>query len=129
MKLKWSFVPTYLLALIYSVFGSNYFIGFMKIPARQGVSAEFLGILVSSGYMTIIKILEWVLAMVLVWNRGRALGLVLLAPITFNIFLFECFLVKDLGIGSLLMLLHSWAIFNDRKKYLPLLAINEHHVN
>lgn len=76
------------LGIIFLVFGLNGFVTFIPVPEFH----PFMEILVSSGYMYVIKAIEVIGGIMLLTNRYVPLGLVLLTPITVNIALFSLFL-------------------------------------
>ena len=111
-------IPTYLLALVFLVFGSNFFLHFLPMPPNAGGNAAaFGGLLYTTGYMTFIKVLELSFAILLLIPKTRALALLLIAPICVNILLFEIFMVGQIGLGALLMVLNAFAIYQHREKY------------
>jgi putative oxidoreductase len=115
-------IPVYLLALIYLVFGSNFFLKFLAMPPMEGNAGNFIGVIYSTGFLAFVKVLEIVLAVLLLVPATRRLALVLIAPISLNILLFELFIAHQPGIGILLVLLNAFAIYQNRKNYMPILA-------
>lgn len=113
-------IPVYLLALVYLVFGSNFFLHFIPMPAMGGNAGAFGGLLYTTGYMTLVKVLEIGLAILLLVPKARALALLLIAPITVNILLFEIFMSHQLGIGVVLVLLNAIAIIQLKDKYISI---------
>lgn len=113
-------LPTYLLALVYLVFGSNYFLHFIAMPPMDGNAGTFTGVLYMTGFLAFVKVLEVVLGLLLLLPATRKLALVLIAPISLNILLFELFIAHQPGIGILLVLLNAVAIYQHRKNYLPI---------
>jgi putative oxidoreductase len=116
-------IPVYLLILVYLVFGSNFFLHFIPMPPPETANAgTFSGLLFSTGYLTVVKVLEVLIAILLIVPKTRALALLLIAPITVNILLFEIFMVNKPGIGILLLLLNTFAIYQHKEKYLGIIA-------
>jgi uncharacterized membrane protein YphA (DoxX/SURF4 family) len=89
-------IPTILrilLGLGFTVFGLNYFLGFM--PPQDPPPAEagaFLGALVSSKLMTLVKLIEIGGGLLLLSNRFVPLALALLAPIIVGMVFFHAML-------------------------------------
>ena len=110
-------VPTYLLSLIYLVFGSNYFFHFLAMPPMSGDAGAFAGLLYTTGFLAVVKTLEVVLAVLLIVPATRALAALLIAPISINILLFELLIAHQPGIGILLVLLNGFIIYANREKY------------
>jgi putative oxidoreductase len=115
-------LPTYLLALVYLVFGANYFLHFIPMPTPEGNAGAFTGLLYSTGFLAFVKVLEVLLGLLLLLPATRKLALLLIAPITVNILLFELFIAHQPGIGILLVLLNGFAIYQHRKSYLPIVS-------
>lgn len=111
-------LPVYLLALIYLVFGSNYFFHFIAMPPMGGNAGSFAGLLYATKFLLVVKTLELSLALLMLVPKTRALALLLIAPVTVNIFLFELLIAQQPGIGVLLMILNGLAIYQLRSKYL-----------
>jgi hypothetical protein len=116
-------IPVYLLSLIYLVFGSNYFLHFITLQSMQGNAGAFTGLLYTTGFLAVVKSLEIILGALMLVPTTRALALLLIAPISVNIFLFEIVIAKQPGIGILLIILNAWAIYVYRKKYLSIVHI------
>ena len=76
------------LGIIFLVFGLNGFVTFIPVPEFH----PFMEILVSSGYMYVVKAIEVIGGIMLLTNRYVLLGLVLLVPVIVNIALFSLFL-------------------------------------
>ena len=114
---KFTNLPVYLLSLIYLVFGLNYFLHFLTMPPMTGDANTFIGLLHSTGFLAFVKVLEVILAVLIVVPASRALAIILIAPITINILLFEITIVHQPGIGILLVLLNAWVIYTNKNKY------------
>lgn len=115
-------LPVYVLALVYLVFGSNYFFHFIPMPPMEGNAGTFTGVLYSTHFLAFVKVLEILFGALLLWPLTRKLALLLIAPISVNILLFELFIAHQPGIGILLVLLNAVAIYQHRKNYLPIMA-------
>ncbi|MFY8091629.1 MAG: hypothetical protein ACOVMI_10275 [Chitinophagaceae bacterium] len=109
--------PAYLLGLVYLVFGLNFWLKFLPMPPMTGDPATYFGVMYSSGYLTVVKVLEVVIALLLFVPKTRALALLLIAPITINILLFELCIAKAPGIGIILLLVNAIGIFLNKDKY------------
>lgn len=111
-----------LIGLVYVVFGLNFFFHFIPMPPMSGDSATFIGVLASTGFMTVVKVLEIVIGLFILGGVQRPLMYVLLMPITLNILLFELLIAKQPGIGVVLTGLLAFLIWNSREKYLPMVS-------
>jgi hypothetical protein len=114
--------PYYLLALVFLVFGLNFFFHFIPMPPMEGDSATYFTLMAGSGYMAIVKILEIICAILLLIPKTRALGLVILAPIVVNIVLFELCIAKQPQIGILLLIINAIGLYLNRDKYKSILS-------
>lgn len=85
-----------LLGLIFVVFSLNFWIGFLDVPTPPDGSkaAAFMGALYSSGFLTVVKVLELIGGLLLLSGRFVNLGLVILGPIVINIILYHVFIVQ-----------------------------------
>jgi len=88
-----------LLGLMFFVLGLNVILHFLHMPAMSGTSAEFMGILASTGYMTFVGVLMTISGLLLLVGRFVPLALTILAPILVNILLFH-FLIAHNGAGT-----------------------------
>jgi len=94
-----------LLGLIYLLFGINFFFPFMPMnqPKMSEAATAFSGGLFGSGYFfQYMKVLEILSAIALLINRFTAFFLLVLLPISLNIFLFHIVLAPAgavIGIG------------------------------
>ncbi len=83
-------IAKYLLALIFLVFGSNKLIGFLEMPPLENPDgANFLGAVFSSYLGKFLGVMEIVGAILLLVPKTSFLGLLVLAPILFNIAFFH----------------------------------------
>lgn len=89
-----------LLGLEFVVFGANAFLHFMgPMPEMQGQAGAFITALVSSGYMSVVAVLQILGGLCLLLGaRFVPLGLTLLGPVLVNIVLFHVFLMPQ-GLG------------------------------
>lgn len=91
-----------LLGLIFTVFGANGFLNFIPVPPMpESVSAFMAGVMVAPYFMPFIKACEIFSGILLLFNKQVPLALLILAPISIQIFLFHAFLTP--GISNLLM--------------------------
>jgi uncharacterized membrane protein YphA (DoxX/SURF4 family) len=86
-----------LLGLVFVVFGSNGFLHFLgPMPEMHGQAGAFITALVSSGYMSVIAVLQVLGGLCLLFGaRFVPLGLTLLGPVIVNIVLYHVFLDPD----------------------------------
>ena len=118
-------IPTYLLALVFLVFGLNFFFHYLPMPPMTGDAGTFAGLLYTTKYLLVVKTLEVICAVLLLIPCTRALGLLLIAPIVVNIFLFEILIAKAPGIGVILLLINVLAIVLNKNSYLGIVKQNK----
>jgi putative oxidoreductase len=98
-----------ILGLIFLVFGLNFFLHFIpNPPPPPGKAGAFEAGLFGAGYFfPVMKVIETVSGLFLIINRYTAFFLLILFPITVNIFLFHAFLVPSgLPMAGSMLLLH-----------------------
>ncbi len=114
-----------LLGLIFFVFGLNGFLHFIPQPPLPDSAMGFMGGLAASGYFfPVLKVTEVITGLALLTNRFAALGLVVLAPIIIQIFLFHAILtpgLSNLVLPSVLVVLAVLTAYAKWDKYAPLL--------
>lgn len=80
-------------ALIWVIFGLNFFLQFLPMPPPKESMMSFVGALMGTGYfMQFVKITEIAVGLLLLLNLFVPLALVVIAPITLNILLIHFFL-------------------------------------
>lgn len=115
-----------ILGLIYFVFGLNFFFHFIPMPSEPPPAmAQFAGGLASTGYMfQWIKTTEVVCGALLLLNLFVPLALVVLAPITLNIFMLHLFVDQSgFAMGFALLLLNLGLGILYLQHYRPLLKM------
>jgi uncharacterized membrane protein YphA (DoxX/SURF4 family) len=81
------------LGLVFTVFGLNFFLHFLPMPAAPPRAAAFAGALFASGYLfPLLKATEVVAGLLLLGGLFVPLALAVLAPIVINIVGFHLFL-------------------------------------
>ena len=80
-----------LLGVIFLIFSLNYWLQFIPIPSQPEGShgANFMGAIFATKFLTVVKVLELVAAVLLISGRYINLALVLIGPIIINIALFH----------------------------------------
>ncbi len=120
-----------ILGLIYFIFGGMGLaiaLGFMSAPEQPMPEAamEFMkGIMGAIYFLPLLKITEMIGGFFLLIGRGAPLALVIVAPITLNIFLFHAFLtpgVSNLILPLLMLLIHIIAASAYGSLYKPLFS-------
>jgi putative oxidoreductase len=115
-----------LLGLVYFVFGLNGFLNFFLAVPMPEKAMSFLGGLVNSGYfLPVLAATETLGGFLLLTGFAVPLALVLLAPITFQIFLFHTFLtpgLPNLVLPLVMGVLHILAASAYWRLYRPLFS-------
>ncbi|MBO0699543.1 MAG: hypothetical protein J2P46_14200 [Zavarzinella sp.] len=123
--MKWAvLIVRTLLGLVFLVFGLAYFLVEMPKPELSELAAGYVGALGSTGYMTVIKVLEITGGLLLVSGRFVPLGITLLTPVIVNILLFEIFLAHQPGFGVAMSLMAVFLIAGYWKNFRPVFAPN-----
>jgi putative oxidoreductase len=112
----------YLLGLIFTVFGLNFFLHFLPQPPMSGPPMDFAMALMQSGYvMQTVKVVEVAAGLLLLFNRYVPLALTLLAPIVVGVVGFHASLAPATGGGAYLALaLELFLAYAYRAAYAPL---------
>ena len=115
-----------LLGLIYFVFGLNGLLNFLPSPPMPESAMGFLEGLVKSGYfLPVLAATQTLAGFLLLTGFAAPLALVILAPITLQIFLFHLFLtpgLPNLIVPLLLGILHLTAASAYWRIYRPLFS-------
>jgi putative oxidoreductase len=99
-----------LLGLVFLVFGLNGFLLFLPTgPMPSGLAGQFVTALVQSHYVQVVCALEIAGGALLLVNRYVPLGLTILGPIIFNIFLYHL-LLFHMGVGIAVVVAILWGI-------------------
>lgn len=104
-----SLIARYLLALAFLVFGMNHYLHFLPMTMPTGDAGQFIGLLVSTKYINVVALFEVVPAILFLFNRYVPLGLALLAPVLFNIFLYQALMAPS-GLPIPLVLAVLWLL-------------------
>src|SRR5882757_9386179 len=85
-----------LLGLLFTVFGLNGFLHFIKMAPPTGqLAGQYMGALFLSHYLAVVFVLELAGGVLLLANRYVPLALLLLGPVVMNILLFHSFLAPE----------------------------------
>lgn len=110
-------IITYLIGLMFFVFGLNFFLNFMPMPPLEGDVKVYNELMFKTHYMAVVKVLEILFGAMLLLNIKRPLAWLLLLPIVVNIVLFEVLIARQPGLGIVLLLLNAFMIYAHREKY------------
>jgi putative oxidoreductase len=123
MRISIASVARILLGLGFVVFALNYFVPFL--PAQDPPPPEalpFLGGFASSGFLTLVKVIELGAGLLLLSNRFVPLALALLAPIIVGIVAFHALLAPaGIAIAAVFLVLELVLAWTYRRAFAPML--------
>jgi putative oxidoreductase len=119
--MKWAVLAArVLVGLMFTVFGLNFFLKFATIPPppSDSLAMTYLaGIMIPSGYLAAVKLLEIVGGILLLSGRMAPLGITILTPIALNVLFYELFLLKAPGPGVVLFALCAFLVYGYRSHF------------
>ena len=124
MKQKILFVICLLMALLYINSGLNKFFNYMPMPEDMPEKTkQFFDAFVSIVWlMPLVAIAEIVGGILFILKKYRALGAIILFPITIGILLTHIVQASDgLIMGIILMAINLWVIYENREKYMSMI--------
>jgi hypothetical protein len=110
-------IANYLLAVMFLVLGLNFFFNFIPMPPLEGNAAAFIGLLASTGFMAVLKVIEIALSLMLIFEYKRPLAYILLAPISVNILMFDVFIAGAPAAGVVVVLLNLFLLIANIESY------------
>ena len=113
-----------LFGLAFIVFGLNGFFGFIPMPAPPEAGGAYLGALGATGYFfPVLKICEILAGIFILTNIFLNFGLVLIAPILVQIFLYHLFLdPAGLALPIILVVMHLFLTYQNCASYKSLFS-------
>lgn len=122
--MKATTIARWILGLIFFIFGLNGFLNFLPQPQLPPGAMAYLGGLLSAGYFfPVLKATEVLVGLFLLAGVAIPVALVVLAPISIQIFLFHAFLtpgLSNLVLPVVILALHVTAASAYWHLYLPL---------
>src|SRR5689334_24337948 len=114
--------PQMLFGLILILFGMNGFFSFLPIPEKQGFAVEFMHVLHQTHYiLPIVATIMTTTGLLLLLNKGENFGLLILLPVSFNIFAFHLFHdLPGLAAASVLFGMNIYLILKRLNQFKPL---------
>lgn len=105
------------------IFGLNKFLGFLPMPEISGDGGTLMGIYATSGFMTIIGVLEILGGLALLLNKFVPLSLTFLVAIMFNAFLFHALHdMANIGGAVLGLVLGLLLVYANKDRFSELLS-------
>ena len=111
-----------LLALIFVVFGLNFWLDFIKMPPPPPADTAvglFFAAFYATGYLAAVKVLEVLGGLLVASGRYTGAGLLILGPIILNILFFDLFLAKAFNpVSALAAVLALFLLWTKRERFL-----------
>lgn len=112
-----AFLTRLLLGLNFFIFGLNGFFEFIKMPKMSGHAGEFIGAMVATKYMWVVKGFEVVGGALLLLGRVP-LGLTLLGPVVVNIVLFDALMdPKSFPMAAVIGALSLFLLWRNKESF------------
>ncbi len=115
-------IPLAILVFLYTMASSNFFLNYIPVPPLSGNVAIYFELMTSTKYMLVVKVLEVLLVVGMLVPKTRVLSLIMIAPISINILLFELLVAQQPATGILLVIINAIAIYQRKEKYISILA-------
>ena len=114
MRAKLDIAAHVILGLIFFVFGLNGFLNFLPMPELTGDAGSFFqGLMAAPYFLPLLKVVEVLAGVMLLFRRFVPLALILLAPIVVQIFMFHAMLAPEgLPLPIVIVLLEGYLGFN-----------------
>lgn len=114
-----SLIARYLLGLMFTVFGLNWFVHFIPVtPPATPLGAQFMTVLATSNILTLVFTLELLAGLLLLSNRYVPLALALLAPILVNILAYHALIEPGTIVpGIVATILWAVVFFSERAAF------------
>ncbi len=108
-----------ILGIMLITFGLNNFLQFMPMGELAQPAGEFMGALLKTGYiMTIVAVVEIITGALILFNKYRALALVILFPILLNALLFHLFLdIGNILFALMAIAMNIFLMYANKEKY------------
>jgi uncharacterized membrane protein YphA (DoxX/SURF4 family) len=121
--MKWvALIVRVVVALPFVVLAPDHFFHYLKLPQPENMpeyAKSFVGVLMPTGYMDVIKGLEVLGGLLVLSGRLTPLGIVILMPIVVNITLFDFLLMGKPGLGVILLGLLVFLMIAYRRYFAP----------
>ena len=124
MKKKVLFGISRLFGLMMVNSGLNKFLNYMPMPEMAEAAGQLMYAFMQAKWLfPLIAVVEIVAGILLITNKFRALGAIMILPVVVGIVLFH--LVLDPAgnmISFILLAINGWVIFENRESYFPMIA-------
>jgi hypothetical protein len=113
-----------LLGALFVFSGANHLFNFMKGQLPPGPVADYMGVMMNSGYMYVIGFMQILPGLMLLANRYVPLSIILLGAMIFNIDAVNVLIMRTppaFGIASFITLLWALVFWHERASFKPIL--------
>lgn len=123
MKNKVIFAISALMGLMMINSGMNKFLQYMPMPEMPMEAGKLMMAFMESGWlMPLIALVEIIGGALLIVPKLRALGAIMLLPITIGILAFHITLAPETVVISIVLFaINAWIIFENKNKYMPMI--------
>ncbi len=127
MKNKVLFVVSLLFGLMMINSGLNKFLNYMPMPEVPEAAGNLMYAFVQSGWLfPLVALAEIIGGALFISNKFRALGAIVILPITVGVLLFNVVLAPSgIIIAIILFAINIWVIVENRNNYLPMIQVSE----
>ena len=125
MQNKLALIAGGLLGLVFVIFGLNFFLKFLPVPSppADSAAAAFMGAMFTTGFLTLVKVLEIIGGILVAIPKTRNFGLLILGPIVVNILFFNILIAPGEWTQPpviLVTVLAASLLWTSREKFLQL---------
>lgn len=124
MKKKILFVVSLLFGLMMINSGMNKFLQYMPMPEMPEAAGQLMYAFAQSAWLfPLIALIEIAGGILLITNKFRALGAIMMLPIIIGIVLFHLVQAPEgSAMGIILLAINTWVIIENKDRYLPMIA-------
>ena len=87
------------------------------MPTMPGDGGTLIGVMVGTGWFTVIKVLEIIGGIFLLSNQYSRLGAVILTPITVNILIFHTVVSFGLGMRVVMLIINATILYGYKQDF------------
>jgi putative oxidoreductase len=111
-----------LLGFLFAFSAIGFFFNLFPMPPMEGNMAKFSEVLMSTGFMKVIKVIELACGVMLMTGFQRPLATILIAPIVVGILLVEICIVGAPSIGVVMLAALAFLLYAQRDKFMGILS-------
>lgn len=125
MKNKILFVVCLLFGIMFINAGLNKFLNYMPMPddLPESMTKVMTAFMQIKWLMPLVGVVEIVGGLLFIFPKYRALGAIIILPVVIGVLLTNIFNAPSgLPIALVLLAINLWVIFENRKKYVPMVS-------